>query len=614
MRIEPRQQIIDVWRSIARTSFRQGAWRWGGREGSNSISDAEHLLCLMSPATAVGIFKLDLPDQTADDVLTALRPLGDEVGIPRMLTRILTDYLRRYSDPDGTPVFAGEGYFAAHDSDAKPTDEQLRLDVVDSFAMSVTLSLAIIGFARVFRRSVRSDGLRRDLYELEEMASRRLTAAMIGLLRSFTVYVFDADSSEGRELIRTANQRHLPERQVAEELREALRTVRASLRDVTIGSGSGQAEELDNPSRLFECGWSWGITDNAPRIPTQSDVGVQPPGVAEAKPYLYFTVVALDGIAELFSERTQLLGLLDEEQQRLARSLQLRWTLTQSYWSTISTFGQGRWPLEDIPWRTTDSVESDYFSLLVTSIVVQALVSRRATDTDLNRVSGVLEELASRSRITRRPFQEEDRNTRLHVPGLGVTLGGSETVGPLLSWRIADFSPVLLKRTLSIADLLRDPELRGRTVELADEVWAHLLQRRLSADSRLNLWDEPANLFSTVGERHEQPSWYYTKRVVDCLVTAARVITTPPLRSERVESFATDLLSEAGHLFDQELLNTPSAAGPVIQTKLHQIRALLDRAEVLRRSRPGTSVALAVGVLRELDQLAAARQDDSGTL
>ena len=36
-----------------------------------------------------------------------------------------------------------------------------------------------------------------------------------------------------------------------------------------------------------------------------------------------------------------ILGLLNEEQQRLSRALQLRWELTRSYWATMATFGDG---------------------------------------------------------------------------------------------------------------------------------------------------------------------------------------------------------------------------------------------------------------------------------
>jgi hypothetical protein len=77
-------------------------------------------------------------------------------------------------------------------------------------------------------------------------------------------------------------------------------------------------------------------------------------------PYLYFTVVALDGIQGLFLDRTLTVGLLNVERQKLAEALCLRWELTQQYWSGIARFGGDRWPLQDIPWRTTEQeLESD---------------------------------------------------------------------------------------------------------------------------------------------------------------------------------------------------------------------------------------------------------------
>jgi hypothetical protein len=607
MRLQPRQHILDIWQATARTSYQNRKWRWGGRDLSNSISDAEQLLCLMTPATEVPSFKLDLPDQTADDVLESLEELGDSVEIPKVLVRLLTDYMTRYTDESGTPVFAGESYFRGGE-DEPATDAQRALEVVDSFSMSVTLSLATIGFLRVFRGIVTRQELRQDVDTLEEMASKRLSAAMIGLLRSFVVSVFEAGSSEGKALVRTANQSGSPERQVVDELRTSLRDINARLRDVTIGSGSGQASDLDNPNRLFECGWSWGIVKNAPTIKTSEDVGEQRDGVALPAPYLYFTVVALDGIAALFSERTRLLGLLNEEQTRLAQALQLRWDLTQSYWSTIASFGSGRWPLEDIPWRTTDDVESDYFTLLVSSIMAQDLVRRRAADVDVDRVGRVLHELANRSRITRRPFKR-DPALAVHAPGVPIELHGSEERGGArLIWMVSDFSPTLLKRTIAVAGLLTNTELRGGLLELADEVWSHLLVRRINGE----LWDQPANAFPQVTVHHELPSWYYTKRVTDCLVTAANVVSGPPLRSTTLTDLATDLLSEADHLFDHELLRGAASAGPAMRMALRSAEAKLRRARRIIGDRPGSAFVLASEVLQELDGFAAARQDLTG--
>jgi hypothetical protein len=611
MKIEPRQQLLEIWRATARSSWQDGKWVWGGRDGTNSISDTEQLLCLMGPAAGLPAFRLDRPDETADDILRALGALGDSVEIPRLLIRVITEYMEKYTDEAGTPIFSGDSYFFTTDRTAEPTTAQRSLDVVDSFSMSITLSLATIGFIRVFRTLIRREDLRHDVDALEAMASKRLTAAMVGLLRSFTVSVFDTKSTEGRLLCRTVNQNGLTDRRIVEDLRRSLREVNASLRDVTIGSGAGQASDLDNPNRLFECGWSWGIVKDAPVVQTVEKIGQQPAGVAQAAPYLYFTGVALDGIENLFSERTRILALLDEEQLRLAQALQLRWDLTQSYWSTIATFGDGRWPLEDIPWRTTDDEESDYFSLVVTSIVVQDLVRRRATDADLNRVGLVLEELANRGRITRRPFTRSDPAIRLHAPGVPIELVGSEEAGgPPLSWVVSDFSPLLLKRSIRVAGLIRDTELRGRLLALADVVWdKHVVQRRLRDGAAQDLWDQPELVFPEVGLHHELPSWYYTERVVECLVTAANVVSSQPLRSERLAELAMDLLTEADHLFDQEQLNGSAYAGPSMRTELQRVRSTLARAREVRTNRPGSAVALAIEVLRDLDRLAAARRD-----
>ncbi len=606
MRIQPRQQLLELWRALAQVSYMEQTWNWGGRELRNSINDAEQLLCLMTPATAIDSFKLDLPDETAHDVLDALAPLGDSVSLPRLLIRVLTDYMRTYTDESGTPVFPGGSYFNSLDHTREVSEEQRRLDVVDSFSISVRLSLATIGFLRIFRTVLSRQDLLQEVAELEAMASKRLTAAMIGLLRSFAVYVVDVNSPAGQVLLRTVNQTDLPQRRVVERLQRELREVRAGLRDVTVGMRD--PVDLDNPNQLFECGWSWGVIKGSPQVETIHDVGNQPEGFAQEAPYLYFTVVALDSIRDLFSERTRLLGLLDEEQHRLARTLQIRWDLTQSYYATIATFGDGRWPLEDLPWRTTDELESDYYTLLVTSIVVQALSRRSAPETELTRVGRLLADLATRARITRRPLADDPALT-LHSRGVLVPLEGSENAGgPRLGWLLSDFSTQLLKRTLRVAELMIHSESRGEMLDLADRVWDHLLRRRHRNGPAANLWDQPAGVYDDLKPTASQPSWYHTERVVECLVTAALVISQPPLRSNRLTDLAADLLAEAEHLFDQELLMVSAEAGPAMGTALQAARTTLRRAREVLPDRPGSAMVLANDVLRELDRLAAARR------
>ncbi|GII25116.1 hypothetical protein Pme01_47130 [Planosporangium mesophilum] len=599
-----------MWQAVARSSFSDGRWVWGGRHGRNSISDAEQLMCIMGPATEISIFKLDLPDETAEDALDALSMLGDSIEIPKLLIDVIIEFLTTYTDKDGTPTFGGGTYFTGKGG-AEPLPVQHDLDVVDSFSVSVRLSLATIGFARVFRRIVTRQALREKVDLLEELAGKRLTAAMVGLLRSFSVNVFDVHSPEGQFLCRMLNHDRSPTGQMIDELREQLRQINAGLRDITLGSG--QVSDLDNDNKLFECGWSWGIVKGAPKVETSADAGTQRDGTAQHAPYLYFTVVALDGIEDLFSERTRMLNLLTEEQQRLSRSLQLRWDLTQSYWSKIGRFGRGRWPLEDMPWRTTDGAEGDYLTLLVSSIMVKELSNRQASGQDFARVASILEELAGRVRITRRALTG-DQAVSLHHPGFAVDLLGSEDLGgPQLTWLLNDFSPQLLRQTLRVAGQLRDTTLRTDAVALADRVWeGHLIKRRLSGGKTGQLWDQPSEVYPELEPGKPLPSWYYTERVVSCLVSAAQFLGKPPQPSSGLTEVATDLLAEVDHLFDQEMLSVAAEAGPTMRTTLQGLRSALNRAHEVLDERPGTASALASYVLIELDRLKAARDKAVG--
>ena len=613
MRAQPRQHLLDIWRAAARASLVDGEWKWGSRVVRNSVSDAEQLLCLMYPASEVKTLKLDRPDETAKDVLEALSAIGDSVEIPRRLVRVLSEYMRNYEDENGAPQFGGGSYYGPLDRSDEISEEQRALPVVESFSVSLTLTLATLGFVRVFRSLVTRSALREEVDRLEELASTRLTAAMVGLLRSFTVNVFDVDSDQGKILCGTANQTDVPDRLIVDDLKDALKEVRAGLRDLSIGSGQAE-NDLDNPNQLFECGWSWSVVRDAPKIETTEDIGPQFGGVAPDRPSLYFTVNALSGILDLTSERTRVLRLLNEEQQRLAAALQLRYDLTRSYWATLATLetaGQKRWPLEDIPWRTSDSEESDYFTLLMTSLVSEDLDRRRETDAELSKIVAVFTELASRGRITRRALAN-DPAVALHAPGLQLKLVGSKGSDDLqLTWIVSDYAAVLLKRLVGAASLARSEKLRRDLLELADDTWTYLRRRQLSEGTAKSLWDQPAEVFplSDSIPRHERPSWYYTERIVESLVLMANLASSPPLSSEQLAGIASSLVSEAEQLFDQELLRGSMQAGPSMRATMQKIRTDLRDAGDLADDQPGTASALAMEVLRSLHQLKVARQD-----
>jgi hypothetical protein len=615
-----REQALDIWRAAVAYSFRSGTWQWGGRSGSNSISDAEQLLCILYPATNISELRLDEMDRTAGDVLDSLKQLGSQFDVLRTLVAVLREYLERYLDGDGLPEFTAGGYLEPRTGhpDATTTAEQASLDIVDAFSMSITLCLSTLGFTQTLRSHVTSRRLLDDLDHVDKLTSERLTAAMVGLLRSFSVNVFSATSAEGQVLCNTVNQTREPDRVIADRLARALKEIRGSLKE-ELAIGSGQVgDELEDQDALFECGWSWGIIKDAPEIEGLKVAG-QRPGVAEDRPYLYFTGVALDGIEDLFSERTRMLGLLDEQQQRLAGALQLRWDLCMKFWETVATFGPGRWPIEDIPWRTTDDTEADHFSLLVCSILIHQVHFRGTRTARTARLGQVLEELANRGRITRRPVRGEDPATAVHSPGTRLPLVGSELLGPMQQWTISSYSSLLLKRTIQLVGLAATTEDREQLTSLADRLWEHLLRRRLTAGGREGLWDQPGAVLPSVTVRHQEPSWYHTQRIAECLVAATHVLDRPLPVSPSLRSLASDYLTEAEHLFDNELLSgTWSSSGQPAGTangavghrqtrQAQSIAARLERARGLQNHRPGTAVVLAQQVLAELDELAKAR-------
>ena len=605
MRLQPRLQILETWRSIAQYAVQDGKWVWGGRDGRNSIGDAEQLLCLLYPATEVQEFALYNPDATAFDVVDALRPLGDSVSIPKTLIAAIADYMTTYTAEDGTPIFSGGEYFHSADSTVDLTKSQRDLDVVTSHSMSLSLCLATLAFLKTFGRVVRRRDLLDEIAALEEATSTRLSAAMIGLLRSFCVYTFTPSSDSGRALLRTLNQDDQPSRVVLDDLRRGMQSVRAALREAVLGMNQDHLDTDD--SALFECGWSWGVVQNAPVVDTTEPVGKQLEGMALAAPYLHFTLIALDGITDLFSDRTQVLGLLNPEQQRLAQALQLRLEISVDYWSRMARFGSGRWPLEDIPWRTTDHQESTYFSVLITAVVLLDLLQRRSTERDFARTVGVIENLALLGRINLRVVPSDPAAT-LHHPGVEISLYGSETLGPLMSWIANDYSALLLKHTARAAGLSRNSSDRERLLIVAESALAHLWRRRLTHGPAAGLWDDPHELVPDAQVDLGMPSWHLTERMIEALVIAAYRTSFAPEPSAILLEVTSDLLSQADHLLSQEQLMS-ELRDVERHTRLKEIEGNLQRARRLTVESPGVAHAIVVDVLRELGTFAASRRE-----
>ncbi|MFF3844345.1 SCO2524 family protein [Streptomyces sp. NPDC002328] len=614
MQIKPRQNLLEVWQAIGRHSFDGGEWDWGEWGGRSSVADAERLLCLMYPATTIAAFRLDDPDTTQSDVEWALRNAGDSTAIPGNLVKALTHFMEQHRGEE-SPTFAGGYYFEPEDPKQEITKEQRETGVVDAYSMSVTLCLATLGFLKVYRAKTKRASTLAQIDRLWEATSARLTAAMVSLLRSFTVNVVNVAGDQGQALTRLLGQGRLSPRQVQQRFQERFKQLRAVISEsLILGLDAEVTDELRLENRMFECGWAWSLVQNAPTVDVEEDtaaaIGKQPEGVASPVPYLYFTVVALDGIPDLFSERTLVLGLLNPEQQKLADALRLRWEITQQYWSAVARFGDGTWPLEEIPWRTTlQQLESEYFSLSVASILVHDLVRRRATDDDLTRTVNVMERLAERGRITS-GMTRDDPAIGLHNPGVTLPLLGSETLGPPMKWTMTDFSAQLLKRTIQLCSLSRNIASQDRLLQLAESILDHLWQRRLSEGEGVGLWDNVHAVYPESPVRQGPLSWSITERITECMVAAHGLYDQKPVRSPDLTALSGALISEAAHLFGREQMEQPAPAlkspqGEVIKA----IEADLRRARRLAGDQPGTAYALALGVLSRLDSLARARGD-----
>ncbi|MGW0184074.1 SCO2524 family protein, partial [Nocardia sp. NPDC003345] len=355
--------------------------------------------------------------------------------------------------------------------------------------------------------------------------------------------------------------------------------------------------------------WGWGIVRTAEPIDFVPGRAGNTAGHAEPRPYLYFTAVALDGIIDLSSQRIRELDLLTDEQRKLADALQLRFELARNYWSTVARFGGGRWPLEDIPWRTSDGEESDYFSLTVSAILIQDLVYRDSTE-DLARTVAIFDQLARRGRITSR-LMAGDPAAILHFPGVRLALAGSEDIdgGPLLRWQVPDFVTMMLKRCLQAARLRTDVDTRDRLMALAEAAMDHLDRRILRQGPAAGLWDDPSAELGPTVHVEEGPSWFVTERIMECLVIAYDTFREPPLAPSSMVARAIDLMSEAEHLLNQEELEVEGDDPTPKQAAVNRIRQSLDRARTVLRERPGTAYSLATQALIQLDELAYARQD-----
>lgn len=619
--MQPRQQLLDMWRAQVAYCLRPVTeadgrrhkyWHWGGRNDSDAVGDAQQLLCLLYPAQELPDLNYADPDATSDAVLEALGGLGDAVEIPTLVMRIIKDYMGKHTDPDGVPRYSGGANMHRLDRSREAAPEQRGVDVTEGFALAIPLCLSALSFLMDFSTTVDKIG-RSDLIAereaTEAMVRRRLVGALTGLLRSFSVSAFDADDEYGRRLIEIINVDDQPVKRIVRRFREQTSDIVATLKDITVGSGGTAGVEA--PTKLFEIGWSWSVVEGAPEIDLAANRASQRPGHAQDAPYLYFTVVALEAITALFSPRVLRRNLLSDEEQQLVQSLQLRLDLTRRYWATIASFGGGsKWPLEDVPWRTTDGLEYDYYSLLVCAVAAERFgAARGGGDEDLIRLGEILVELANRGRITRRPLSGE-KAVEMHFPGVPSELTGIEKLGgPPMVWHMVDYAPLLLKRLVHTASLLNTINARAALLDVADQVWSHLERRRIRGGPAAKLWDQPGRVYDAIEIEFADPSWHFNIRVVESMVLAARFAGSEPARSRELEALAEQLLVEAEHVYDQELLRGSGAAGPSLAQEIQAVGTTIRHAKDIVDERPGTAFALGIRALIDLDRLVTAGRD-----
>jgi hypothetical protein len=609
VRINPRQHVLEAWRALAQVTVEGHSWSWGGRHAPNSISDARQLLCLLRPAAELPGFRLGEPDRLDDDVLVALGPMGNAPYIPRLLLEALAAYLDRYSREDGTPAFTAGPHLSCVEPGDPIKAEQAEYDLTESFSVSITLCVTAKWFLAEYARSIVGSELRQRVERVHQGIDRRLTAAMVGLLRSFVVAVPDPDSAAEDRLLALAGQGRAAGRTLLRDLNREFQLIGDKLAELTLGLSpeSGQGL-LSDPERVFECGWTWGVAHGAgPVVPFLDEVP-QDGGIAEPRPLLHFTVGALEALTVLLSDRTFRLGLLDSRQLMLREALNLRWGLTVRYWSALATFGV-RWPVEDVPWETSEGHSSPYYSALVMSIVALEQAANggvRDGGSDFAaRCESVLAELAQRGLVTRRA-RADDPGLALHSPGVAMPLPGSERLGPPLVW-VHDRYPITLARTaLRFAGLPSAVRVRPQLTDLAERIIAHLLARR---DQSGGLWDSPGGVFPGLAAPAAEPDWDFTEDALEVFVAAARLITTPLPFDLELAQRAGRTVTEAWHALAQEQLTTPITGGSQVQRLLHALELRLNRAESLLAARPATAAALADRVLLELDELASARLD-----
>ena len=142
----------------------------------------------------------------------------------------------------------------------------------------------------------------------------------------------------------------------------------------------------------------------------------------------------------------------------------------------------------------------------------------------------------------------------------------------------ADYSPLIIKRSLQAAQLTDDVEARESLMAVAEAAMDHLDERRLTrGEESVELWDDVSHLPGMQAYAFDRPSWYLTERVVEALVATATAYEREPPRSSRMYDHLLRLLNEADHVYNQELMRSNVDDQSVLRDRLREIGQLIER-------------------------------------
>ena len=505
----------------------------------------------------------------------------------RVVLEVIREYyklLTKNTDDSDKLSFSAGNYINLEEADvlASPT-----VPVVDAYSLGLSVALRVLNLLNQLEESAKDAENIEGAEEfkilrnaIKMFAQAQLAKSLEGLKDSFVVK--QIPKSDWNE---TTESQFLWERLERDTEIIAIRKKLATLGHKTV---SGSA---------FECGWTWG-----PPKPVGHSAQETSTLLPDPAPYLYFTSVVLAAIDDLQDSSLQAEGLMEGHHFRLASELRILADLTTRYWTILARQEdeQGYPRALSVPWVTTDGDGSAYYTLYLLAIVC----SNAKADLDIEWAIDVLEELAQRGRITTRHLietrkvivsqvvkndlglasetEQEQKSIvkqkpepiveELHQPGKALALeapsaSGKRRDGELLAkplagtWRIYDYSPLLLKVVCQVLYRTRSHETRQRVSRVLTAILRHLNTRKLppvkleemvdglhNPDQHISgtewgMWDDFGTYARARDVEQHTRSWYFTQRTVEALTLSIK-LQPPSLDSPTIKALLREILTD----------------------------------------------------------------------